>query len=171
MSQTFNLRLSLSGNIETNPGPHDTPVPSTSAAATAKKDRTASVLVTTYNVRGLKDEAKLRHLLSHYSKSIVNKNKDVVACFQETYIDTPGKVPYLWRGNYHLTPGDRNSGGCLTLLSPHISVVEGRDLGNRGHVLACQKSDDSGISFILVVVILKSMFATCWLQIHLPLQL
>ena len=32
--------------------------------------------VTSYNVRGLKDEAKLRHLLNIFNNKIANKNKD-----------------------------------------------------------------------------------------------
>ena len=113
-------------------------------------------MVTTYNVRGLKDEAKLRHLINHYSKTISNKNKDVVACFQETYLESHGKIPYLWRGNFHLTPGDRNSGGCLSLLSPHINIVESKDLGNRAHILACQRSNETRVSFIVA-----NIYAPC----------
>ena len=105
--------------------------------------------VTTYNVRGLKEEAKLRHLLNYFHKACSSKNKDFVACLQEVYLESPGKIPYLWRGNYHLTPGMGNSGGCVTLLSSHINVVSSRNLGNRAHVLACQKADETSVSLII----------------------
>ena len=69
--------------------------------------------------------------------------------FQETYIPQPGLIPYLWRGNYHLTPGEGNSCGCLTLLSSHINIIENKDLGNRAHVLACQKSGEPNVGLVL----------------------
>ena len=147
-------RLLRSSDVHLNPGPdrndggdlggnHLQRAGGTTAAL-------ASTLVTTYNVRGLKDENKLRHLLNHFNRKIGNKNMDTIVCLQETYLELPGKIPYLWRGNFHLTPGVGNSGGCLSLLSSHICVVAKRNLGHRGHVLACQRSDDTAVSFILV---------------------
>ena len=73
----------------------------------------------------------------------------MVVCLQETYIEVPGKIPYLWRGNFHLTAGNGNSCGCITLLSPHLSIIASRDIGNRAHVLACQRTGESKVGLII----------------------
>ena len=72
--------------------------------------------------------------------------------FQETYLDKPGKIPFKWRGNYFLTPGEGHSGGCLTLMSSHINVVASREIAKRAHVLACQKSGENLVSYIVANV-------------------
>ena len=89
------------------------------------------VMVTSYNVRGLNDECKLRHLINCCYKNSGGKNREDVYCLQETYIEMDGKIPYLWRGNYHLTSGRGNSPGCLTLLSSHINIIAKRDFEQR----------------------------------------
>ena len=150
-------RLLISCNVERNPGPRPRPRAEQHVVNHGanhglnldKERRTATVLVTTYNVRGLKDEFKLRHLLSNFNSLISDKNKDVVVCLQETYIENPGKLPYIWRGNFNLTPGIGNSGGCVTLLSSHINVVACRNLNSRGHILACQRQGDQHTSFVI----------------------
>ena len=124
------LRLMRSEDIESNPGP--------THGETGRIENTGSVV--TYNVRGLKDEGKMRHLLNYCHKGADSTKLDSFYLFQETYIETPGKIPYLWRGNYYLTPGEGNSGGCLTLMSNHISVVSSRVIEKRAHILACQKN-------------------------------
>ena len=85
-------------------------------------------MVTSYNVRGLNDEAKLRHLVN-YCFSQTNKDRDHFFLFQETFLTKANNIPYLWRGNFHLTPGYGNSSGCVSLLSSHISVVRSIDFG------------------------------------------
>jgi len=126
-----------SGNVEENPGP-------------GRKDAgKGTIQVTSYNVRGLANENKLRHLLNTFNIGSNPGNSDYIFFLQETYIETPGKIPYLWRGNYHLTPGLGNSEGCITLVSSHITVIQALNLGNRAHVLVCQRSDESSTSFIL----------------------
>ena len=135
-------RLTSAKDVELNPGPERTdPTP----AETKGKQ----VEVISYNVRGLKDTRKLRHLVNYCYGSKLNKNKDSFFCFQETYIENPSLIPYLWRGNYYLTPGVGNSSGCLTLLSHHLNVIHSRDIDNRAHVLVCQKTDDPKASYIL----------------------
>ena len=130
-------RLQEAGDVESNPGP-----------ANGDTNAKASILVRTYNVRGLNDERKLRHLVNDCHKDNT-KNMDAFFMFQETYVDSPGKLPYIWRGNYYLTPGLGNSQGCLTLLSSHVQVLFSKDLGNRGHVLVCQKLGEARPSYII----------------------
>ena len=153
-TMNIDARLLCSADVESNPGPQPVwPRPVGDDAGSdsgSARLETSTVLVTTYNVRGLKDEKKLRHLINHFNKSVVNKNRDVIVCLQETYLETPGKLPYLWRGNFNLTPGIGHSGGCITLLSSHINIVACSNFGSRGHFLACQKSDDPSISYIIV---------------------
>ena len=136
------LRLMRSEDIESNPGP--------THGETGRIENTGSVV--TYNVRGLKDEGKMRHLLNYCHKGADSTKLDSFYLFQETYIETPGKIPYLWRGNYYLTPGEGNSGGCLTLMSNHISVVSSRVIEKRAHILACQKIGENEVSYIIANV-------------------
>ena len=91
-------------------------------------------MVTSYNVRGISEEKKLRHLLNYFYKQNRGKNSDLIVGLQETYVVKEGKLPYLWRGNYFLTPGSGHSCGCVTLLSSHINVVASKEIENRAHV-------------------------------------
>ena len=125
-------RLTRSNDVERNPGPMD-----------------ETLMVTSYNVRGLNDERKLRHLVNSMYKEDRGKNVDFIACLQETYIDNPGKLPYLWRGNLHLTPGTGSSCGCITLTSSHLDIVRAVNVENRAHVLALQKQGERSMSYII----------------------
>ena len=141
------ILLQLSADVEKNPGPQDHEDEQHHRTTSRRR---AQLKVMSYNVRGLNDEKKLRHLINHLYKEDPGKNGDFIVCLQETYLERESKVPYLWRGNFHLTPGLGNSQGCITLLSPHISVVESRNIGNRAHVLACQKSGETQIGLLVV---------------------
>ena len=147
-SQTIKKLLTEAEDVESNPGPQDRD----DRGPQDRDDRGIGlpVLVTTYNVRGLNDENKLRHLLNYMYSIDKGKNNYFVAGLQETYIEKPGKIPYIWRGNFYLTPGAGNSCGCLTLLSPHLNVVGSSNIGNRGHLLACQRTGDNHVSLIVV---------------------
>ena len=153
LSKLYSLRhlLLRDGDVESNPGPD----PDRDENRCDLHDRkqggrvTSTIRVTSYNVRGLKDENKLRHLLNHFNVNNGGKNADLVIGLQETYIEKPGKIPYLWRGNFFLTPGVGQSSGCVTLLSPHLNVVASRQIGNRAQVLACQKSGEDRPCFIV----------------------
>ena len=146
-----NLRLVRAGNVETNPGPRIDvrPAPLGQLGPQQAHQPGLPLMLTTYNVRGLNDENKLRHLLSYFHSKDRGKSMDTVICLQETYIDTPGKIPYIWRGNFFLTPGRGNSCGCLTLLSPHLNVVASSHLENRAHVIACQRVGENNVSVII----------------------
>ena len=130
-------KLLLGNDVETNPGPGP------------NQDPNAAIQTFTYNVRGLGDEKKLRHLLNYFQTRTGGKNSDFICCLQETYVESPGKIPYLWRGNFQLTPGNGHSQGCITLLSPHLNIIANKNIESRGHVFACQKSGDSGITYII----------------------
>ena len=154
-----------SGDIETNPGP--TPCPARAPDGLLDEQhgsrRTnlqghsdhATIWVKTYNVRGLSDEKKLRHLPSWCRKSC-NKITDSFFMLQETFISNQGKLPYIWRGNFHLTSGTGHGLGCFTLLSSHINIVYALDIGQSAHILVCQNSLDSKASYIVT-----NIYAPC----------
>ena len=124
--------------MEKNPGPEDREV----------RGR-PPVMVTSYNVRGLNGNSKLRHLVNHLYK--INKGKDVdfIACLQETYLMNPKSLTYLWRGNLFLTPGNGNSCGCITFLSSHLNVIASRNIENRAHVIVCQRTGETNAAYII----------------------
>ena len=126
--------LMSSNDIESNPGP--TP-------------EETSLTVTNYNVRGLGDERKMRHLVNSLYKGDKGKNVDNIICLQETFITSLGKLPYLWRGNLHHTPGTGSSCGCITLTSSHLNIIHSINLENRAHVIVCQKSGEVSVSYIV----------------------
>jgi len=138
--ETIRMKLICSEDVELNPGPK---------LRNPALDGKGDVQVMSYNVRGLNNEPKLRHLLSSLNIGTNPGDKDYLFLIQETFVEKPGKIPFLWRGNFHLTEGLGNSCGCLTLLSSHINIVHKVDLGNRGHVLACQRSDETRVTYIV----------------------
>ena len=158
-----NILLIISGNVEKNPGPStqtdDGPEQQTATDEEARYARGAGqqrasvkptqVKAVTYNVRGLNDQNKVRHLINYFNKAYCSKDFDSVIALQETNIVKEGIIPYIWRGNYVLTPGTGNSKGCLTLLSSHVSVVEKLDIGERCHIIACQRSDSQLVNYIV----------------------
>ena len=132
------MKLKRSQDVESNPGPPSRENPGT-----------AELQVISYNVRGLNDELKLRHLINFCYGLNKNGAMDTVICLQETYIEKPGKIPYLWRGNFHLTAGRGNRLGCITLLNHQLSILHATNLGDRGHLLVCQKTGQQQASFII----------------------
>ena len=130
-----------------NPGPdaaqnHD-------EITSGKKWGKVQIKTMTYNVRGLNDQHKVRHLINLLNKEYLGKDYDAVIALQETNVLKAGILPYVWRGNYSLTAGTGNSKGCITLLSSHINVVECCEIEERGHVLACQRSDSNGVNYVV----------------------
>ena len=159
--------ITLSGDVSPNPGPRprtqpDQPQPRQPRQNEAPDQETAGdrskhslkvqVKTVTYNVRGLNDQNKVRHLINLFNRDFLNKEYDTVIALQETNILKPGLLPYIWRGNFALTPGTGNSKGCITLLSSHLNVVEQKDFGERCHILVCQRTDSSFANYIIVNV-------------------
>ena len=151
ITQIIALELMCGGNVEPNPGPETATVATQPRETLEDRDlhKDSTTLVTTYNVRGLNDEKKLRHCLNRVYKGCISKNSDYIICLQETYITGPGRIPFLWRGNFHLTPGRGNSCGCLTLLSSHLNIIQAVNIDDRAHVLALQKSSEPNVSIIV----------------------
>ena len=135
-SRLLSMLLALGGNVESNPGPNE--------------HDEGRLHVITHNVRGLGDEKKLRHLLNKMHQRMGGKNRDFIASFQESYLEKAGKIPYIWRGNFFLTPGNGHSCGCLTLLSPHLNIIDSKHVAQRGHILACQRAGEDGVRYIIV---------------------
>ena len=111
--------------------------------------RKAPLMVISYNVRGLNDQHKARHLVNYLYKVDKGKEMDLIAGFQETYISRVNSLNYLWRGNLFFTEGNGNSCGCVTFLSPHLNVLVGKSIGDRAHVIVLQKSGDTSATYIV----------------------
>ena len=77
-------RLVNGGNVERQPGPFERDREQQGQQRHPQQQRSrgtgSSLVVTTYNVRGLKEETKLRHIINHFNKAGSNKNKDLVVC-------------------------------------------------------------------------------------------
>ena len=129
-------RLLKCGDIHPNPGP-------------TTVGTSVDLKVVSYNIRGLGDEKKCRHLINYFNKNMLDKNTDSIIALQETLIQTPLKIPYIWRGNLHFTPGTGNGRGCITLLSSHLNIVSHRTLDDRAHVLAISRSGEQKVSYIV----------------------
>ena len=165
----------LCGDVELNPGPHlhsstsnnqrpsstsTSATPTTTSATTTWSSATtepsnqtlrqrSALQVTSMNVRGLGDTKKVRHLVNNCYK-LCSKAKDNVFMFQETYVTSLSLLNYIWRGEFHLTPGLGNSVGCITLLSAPFKVIYKVDIANRGHILAVTRNNINKADFILV---------------------
>ena len=115
------IRISRSGDVETNPGPE--------------------LKVITFNCRGLSDRDKMRMIILGITK-LTNSYEQYVICLQETYIVNDSYLRYIRKGTYVLTPGTSHSKGCITLLPKcEYNLVTELD-SNRGHILRC--NFDSG---------------------------
>lgn len=90
------LKLILSGDVETNPGP---------------------MYLETYNVRGMRKYDKMKRILNHAHK--INSFDSGVIALQETYLNLQdtSKLDIMWRGQYVISPGTANSCGVLILYS------------------------------------------------------
>ena len=103
--------------------------------------------VITLNVRGLTDNKKVRHLVNCCYKNS-KTGKDNIFLFQETFVPTLNLLNYLWRGEYHLTPGTGNSLGCITLLCAPYKILHRVDFktNEQSTVLPGKVEDSNHIS-------------------------
>ena len=119
--------------------------------STASGNVKTDLQVVTYNIRGLSDQKKVRHIInSCYKRSKSSVNSFFM--FQETFVMRLDILKYLWRGEFHLTPGTGNSRGCLTLVTAPYKIVHVSDLENRAHVAVLTKSVPDKAELILVNV-------------------
>ena len=135
--------LSVSTDVEKNPGPRD------AVRVGDNGNSKAPLMVTSYNVRGLNDSTKTRHLINHLYKLNKGKTMDFIAGLQETFITNGNSLSYLWRGNLFVTPGNGNSCGCVTFLSSHLNVIASRNLGDRAHAIVCQRTGENKAAYII----------------------
>ena len=158
--------LALSGDVEKNPGPlrqdvdeHD-PLDDVSEQHGQDQDHgrvrcpkvtKSDLQVLTLNIRGLSDPKKVRHLVNSFYKITSNSNNSFFM-LQETFVARLDILNYLWRGEYHLTPGTGNSKGCLTLVTAPYKIVKAKDIGNRAHVIVLTKNSPDTADLILVNV-------------------
>ena len=156
------LRINLleqCGDIETNPGPTAAATASPNASRSTSSTRSSQVTkpvkpalqIVTYNVRGLGDKKKVRHLVNHCYKQC-SKSVDSVFMLQETFVGQLKLLDYIWRGEYHLTSGAGNSLGCITLLSSPYKVLHSIDVDERGHILVLTKGNLNNAELILANV-------------------
>ena len=154
-----------SGDVHPNPGPRDLPGDLADTDDTddrdgereqerrevqaGKKSKKVDLQVITYNVRGLSESKKLRHLINILYKRSKDASNSIYL-LQEVYSTKLDLVRYLWRGEYHLTPGLGNSQGCLTMLTAPYKIISATDIGNRAHVLVLAKDDPNKADLIVV---------------------
>ena len=120
-----------------------------SRSVRGQKVEKCDIQVMTFNIRGLSDPKKVRHIINHCYKS-TKKAKDNFFLFQETFVLRLEILRFLWRGEFHLTPGTGNSQGCLTLVTAPYKIVNACDLGNRAHVVVLTKNSLDKADCILV---------------------
>ena len=156
------------GDIESNPGPgpavrnnqqggenaealggsgDQEMQPSGNRVGSAKQK--SDLQVVTLNIRGLSDPKKARHVINKCYK-LTNSAANSLFMFQETYVTNLTVLTYLWRGDYHLTPGTGNSQGCLTLITSPYKIVHSSNIGSRAHVLVLTKNNLNAAELIVV---------------------
>ena len=109
----WRIILLRSGNVERNLGPE-------------------SMALVTLNCRGLKKESKLKQLINRIYKTH-SSNENLIVALQETHLEY-NNLKYVWGGSHIFTAGTGNQGGCITLLSSNIKVINQIDIGNEAHI-------------------------------------
>ena len=134
------------GDVHPNPGPGLDPGPGPEAVdgnvngGHEKRITKCHLQVISQNVRGLGESKKVRHLINRCYKLTKNASNSIFL-FQETYVTKLDLLNYLWRGEHHVTMGNGNSLGCITLVTAPYKIVKSHELGQRGHVLVLAKDD------------------------------
>ena len=152
--------LQLCGDVEVHPGPRQSPQPDGAREGDhhdcqghdkqpMSTNMGCDLQVTSLNVRGLSDAKKVRHLVNSCYK-LCRSSKNSIFLLQETFVPMLKLLDYLWRGEYHLTPGTGNSLGCITLISSPFKILHRVDIGQRGHVLVVAKNDINKADAIVV---------------------
>ena len=121
--------LILSGDVESNPGP--------------------GITLISQNTRGLKRDSKLRQLINKIYKSH-NITNNLIVALQETHLET-ANLKYLWRGNNIFTPGNGHQGGCITLLSENIEIIDQVNIGNEAHIAKVNIVDSTKSDLAIII--------------------
>ena len=138
--------LSRCGDIESNPGPG---LGSVAEETIEQRKRVRpSLQVISYNVRGLSDIKKVRHLINHCHK-ISPQASDSIFMLQETFVKNLDILNYIWRGDHHLTAGVGHGLGCITLVTAPFKIIHKVNLAERGHVLVLTKNDTNNGELIV----------------------
>jgi len=120
--------LLIRAGLETNPGP-----------------RNKELMISTYNVRGLGNKQKHRHLFNNLNKRL-NESENLVIALQETYIEESYISEILWRGNLIFTPGTGHGRGCITLLGSNWNPITMEQLDDhRGHISIIKDGEVKGL--------------------------
>ena len=148
---TLRLRLLLlrAGDVESQPGPG--PGPTSAEQDTTRTQTKPCLQVMSYNVRGLSDSKKVRHLINHCHRQC-SKAKDSIFMFQETFVDRLDILDFIWRGDHHLTSGTGHGLGCITLVSAPYKIINRTNLDNRSHVLVLTKNNLNSADLIIANV-------------------
>ena len=93
----------------------------------------------------------MRHLINQCHKQCL-KAVDSIFMLQETFVERLNLLDYIWRGEYHLTPGSGNSLGCITLLISPYKILHNISLEGRGHILVLTKGDLNNAELIVANV-------------------
>ena len=104
-----------------------------------------------FNVRGLGETKKLRHLVNSCYK-LTREAVDSIFMIQESHATHLKLLKFLWRGDFCETPGTGASKGCLTLLSPMLKALRVLHFDQRAHIIVVGKSDIRRAELILVNV-------------------
>ena len=132
---TSKMLLKLAGDVESNPGP--------------------GITLVTQNSRGLKKESKLRQLINRIYKTHKLTNSLIIS-LQETHVEH-SNLNYLWKGSHIFTPGNGHQGGCITLLSENIEVVNQIDIDQEAHVAKLNSLAHSLTTSKTVSLIIKNI--------------
>lgn len=167
--------LKQCGDIATNPGPpvnwrHQSPAGAGSnqdgqqsrpdqerqADPNSKGNKSngnnkSDLQVMSYNVRGLGDSKKLRHLVNNCYK-LMNEAMDSVFIIQESHATHLNLLKFLWRGDFCETSGTGAGKGCLTLLSLMLKAIKTIHYDQRAHIVVIGKSDEKRADLIVVNV-------------------
>ena len=125
---TSKMLLKLAGDVESNPGP--------------------GITLVTQNSRGLKKESKLRQLINRIYKTHKLTNSLIIS-LQETHVEH-SNLNYLWKGSHIFTPGNGHQGGCITLLSENIEVVNQIDIDQEAHVAKLNVVENMFLNTIII---------------------
>ncbi len=120
----YKLRLILSNDVETNPGP-----------------KTNNLFISTYNLQGCGDKKKLKRINSLFHKLPYKLN--CVINLQETHFTNCSDIKYHWKWGSVVSNGTSNSCGVAILYnSSYFDDILGIDYDSNGRYCALHAAKD-----------------------------